>query len=349
MASAVDNPPPKLGPCSQSLGSGEQGLGGPPLVFLHAASYNKTLWLPQTEALQNEFRCVTVDLPAHGAREHERFTFRAAVDAVRETLNSEGIDRAVLIGTSLGGCVAMCFAAQYPERVGGMVLSGCTFDPTRPLAQLILTGEGIVFPLGAGRFTRGLHQWLVSNLPAQQAQSIIASGTHWRGAAQAVRAMRGVDFQKRLSVYPGPVLIVNGAWDWVHRTSELSYKKAAQNARIVLLDGAGHVTSLDAPAAFTKVVREFAVHAEAPRPPKFGGHLRGGASGLFTRREHMSKTVVLVYSGGLDTSVAIPMMREDYGFSRVVTVTVDVGQPASDIQSAEERAKALNWHGPLYN
>lgn len=53
------------------------------------------------------------------------------------------------------------------------------------------------------------------------------------------------------------------------------------------------------------------------------------------------RTVVLVYSGGLDTSVCIPMMREDYGFDRVVTVTVDVGQPADDIRVAEEKARAL--------
>ncbi len=52
-------------------------------------------------------------------------------------------------------------------------------------------------------------------------------------------------------------------------------------------------------------------------------------------------TVVLVYSGGLDTSVCIPLMREEYGFDRVVTVTVDVGQPREDIEQAEDRAAAL--------
>ncbi|MCX6362187.1 MAG: argininosuccinate synthase [Armatimonadetes bacterium] len=52
-------------------------------------------------------------------------------------------------------------------------------------------------------------------------------------------------------------------------------------------------------------------------------------------------TVVLIYSGGLDTSVCIPLMREEYGFTRIVTVTVDVGQPAADIQQAEERARTL--------
>lgn len=55
----------------------------------------------------------------------------------------------------------------------------------------------------------------------------------------------------------------------------------------------------------------------------------------------MPKTVVLVYSGGLDTSVCIPMMREDYGFERVVTVTVDVGLPAEELKQAEEKAKLL--------
>ena len=55
----------------------------------------------------------------------------------------------------------------------------------------------------------------------------------------------------------------------------------------------------------------------------------------------MSRTVVLVYSGGLDTTVCIPLLREEYGFEHVVTVTVDVGQPREDIADAAERAKIL--------
>ncbi len=55
----------------------------------------------------------------------------------------------------------------------------------------------------------------------------------------------------------------------------------------------------------------------------------------------MKKKVVLVYSGGLDTTVCIPLMKEEYGYDEVVTVTVDVGQPGEDIQQAEEKAKIL--------
>jgi argininosuccinate synthase len=57
----------------------------------------------------------------------------------------------------------------------------------------------------------------------------------------------------------------------------------------------------------------------------------------------MSK-IVLVYSGGLDTSVCIPMLREEYGFEEVYTVTVDVGQPREDIVEAEAKARALGTH-----
>jgi argininosuccinate synthase len=52
-------------------------------------------------------------------------------------------------------------------------------------------------------------------------------------------------------------------------------------------------------------------------------------------------SVLLVYSGGLDTSVCIPLMREEYGYKKVVTVTIDVGQDPADIKQAAEKAKIL--------
>jgi len=52
----------------------------------------------------------------------------------------------------------------------------------------------------------------------------------------------------------------------------------------------------------------------------------------------MSK-VVLCYSGGLDTTVCIPLLKEKYGFEEVVTVTVDIGQPEEELRKAEERGK----------
>jgi argininosuccinate synthase len=54
------------------------------------------------------------------------------------------------------------------------------------------------------------------------------------------------------------------------------------------------------------------------------------------------KKVVLAYSGGLDTTVCIPLLREQYGYDEVIAVTVNVGQPEKDIQEAVKRGKKLS-------
>lgn len=54
------------------------------------------------------------------------------------------------------------------------------------------------------------------------------------------------------------------------------------------------------------------------------------------------KKVVLAYSGGLDTSVCIPLLKEHYGCDYAVTVTVDVGQPEKEIEQAEKKAQKIS-------
>lgn len=56
----------------------------------------------------------------------------------------------------------------------------------------------------------------------------------------------------------------------------------------------------------------------------------------------MVKKAVLAYSGGLDTSVCIPILKENYGFDEVITVTVDVGQPKDEIETATKKAKQIS-------
>ncbi len=56
----------------------------------------------------------------------------------------------------------------------------------------------------------------------------------------------------------------------------------------------------------------------------------------------MIKKVVLAYSGGLDTSVCIPLLKEEYGYDEVITVAVDVGQPEEDVKQAEEKAQKIS-------
>jgi len=56
----------------------------------------------------------------------------------------------------------------------------------------------------------------------------------------------------------------------------------------------------------------------------------------------MVKKVALAYSGGLDTSVCIPILKEKYGYDEVITISVDVGQPVEEIRKADAKAKKIS-------
>lgn len=245
----------------------------PALVFLHAASYTRKMWLPQLARLQGEFRTMALDLPGHGELAQMPFSFASSARVIQEAMDRAAIDRAVLVGASLGGCVAMDFASEYSGRVAGLALSGCTFDPRTLLCRLVLTGESLVFPRGAKLFARSLARSLRRRYPAAIAEEIIASGAYWNSAADAVKAMRGVDLRAKLAAFYGPTLIINGERDWVHRTAERSFAAAARDATVEPVARAGHIASLDEPEAFAAAVREF-VNTIADRDIKRGANIQ---------------------------------------------------------------------------
>ncbi len=103
----------------------------PAIVFVHGTRVCRTIWTPQIEALGGEFHAIAIDLPAHGRRATEPFSLVAAGDAIAATIREEAAGgRAIVVGLSLGGYVAMDLAARHPDLVRGLVICGATAEPT---------------------------------------------------------------------------------------------------------------------------------------------------------------------------------------------------------------------------
>jgi NADH-quinone oxidoreductase subunit B len=96
----------------------------PPIVFIHGIRLTGAMWTAQQAALADAFRTIAVDLPAHGVGASETFTLEGAVDSVAATIRKEGGGRAVVVGLSLGGYVAMTLAAREPGLVRGLMDHG---------------------------------------------------------------------------------------------------------------------------------------------------------------------------------------------------------------------------------
>ena len=214
------------------------------------------------------FRVIACDLPGHGRREAESFELAAAADDLALAIDKLAGGRALVVGLSLGGYVAMDLAARHPERVAGLVLAGASQEPVGPwtwpyraLATVLeRTPPGVLDGL-SNRYFRARYRPAVAG-------PILADRYSPRGGALALRTILGQRFRPRLAAYPGPVLILNGRLDPVFRAGERAFLAVCAEGRLVVLPRATHLSNLDRPAAFAAAVRTFARDAFAmPRGP----------------------------------------------------------------------------------
>jgi len=230
----------------------------PTIVFLHATRLTGAQWRAQADALDAEFRCVLVDLPGHGAAADRPFTLAGAASDVATTIAALPDGRAVLVGLSLGGYVAMEVAARWPERVAGLVVAGATVNPVG-LAGIPFRVLAVAYRFLPGTWLARSQTWSFRRrYRAELVDPILEGGWWFRGGSVAVSTLIGHRFRPSLTRYGGPVLLVNGERDLLFRVGERRFAAAGGDVRRVLIRRAGHRSNLDQPEAFTAVVRRFA-------------------------------------------------------------------------------------------
>jgi pimeloyl-ACP methyl ester carboxylesterase len=227
------------------------------IVFVHGTRLTRTAWTAQLDALSDTFRVVAMDLPGHGSLADRPFTIADAADELERVIGVAGGGRAVVVGLSLGGYVAMDLAARRPDLIRGLVLSGATQEPVGLRARPYLALAWAIDRLGHRGMDR-LNRWFFRTRYAPAiADPIIDSGFHSVGGSTALRALVGERFAPRLAAYPGPVLIINGEFDVLFRLGAKRFAGEARNVRRVRIRGATHLANLDRPEAFTAAVRKF--------------------------------------------------------------------------------------------
>lgn len=256
--------PRNVGTPSVSVGGIE--VDGPAdvlrIVFVHGAGISRHMWRPQLESLSDEFRVVAFDLPGHGTRSDTSFGFETAVSSLADIV-TDLVTPVVLVGHSLGGYVAMEYAARCPDGIAGIVCSGSSADyrgwlgvRTRVAAAPYRLGGRIPF----------VERWFLDRTAAQiralpiseaTAESIVNGGFYLRSWGEAGRSLVGRNFHGRLRQFEGPVLLVKGETDTINLPNAERLAMALPNVEAVVIDDVGHLCNLQAPAAYTDTLRRF--------------------------------------------------------------------------------------------
>ena len=223
-----------------------------PIVFVHGSAWTRKMWASQMETLSDEFRVMAGDLPGHGMLREQPFRLAIAVQAVMESLRLETKDRALIVGLSLGGYVAMACVHEHPQEVAGLVLSGCCIDYRGAIGMLSWLDSTIVTTLFSDdRLSRIQAKALRSKFPEALIEPQLAAGFSWKATPRVYRELASHDFAAMLGTFPGPVLIVNGENDRLNRKREAALLRAAQIGEIQIIKQAGHLCNLEQPSAFT--------------------------------------------------------------------------------------------------
>ncbi|ELY37214.1 alpha/beta fold hydrolase [Halalkalicoccus jeotgali] len=259
----------------------ERRGAGRPVVFVHGAILDYTQWTAQMEALCEDYDVIAYDVRGHGrtgGSDRERYSVDLFAEDLAALVEALDLDRPVVCGLSMGGCIAQVYAARHPERVGGLVLAD-TFTP-----KLLTRGEWIqrslmlratvppVRLVGYERVERAL-VWLHERLSRGasgdygEIERIRSAGPRMTTGefAKVIRAVaRFHETRLDLDSITAPTLVIYGENEPPFVRRHVPRLEATlPDATVREVPGAGHASNLDDPAFFTRVVREFLARIDA--------------------------------------------------------------------------------------
>ena len=147
---------------------------GPPVLFVHGVSVNSALWRRVIAAVQDEYRCLAVDLPLHGrspARSDHDYSLGTLAHMLRDLLDALGVPVVHLVGNDTGGAVCQVFAATQRERLRSLTLTNCDTRGNIPPEPFVRTVE----LARQGRLARVATRW-VQDLNLARSERSIGSG-----------------------------------------------------------------------------------------------------------------------------------------------------------------------------
>lgn len=242
-----------------------------PVLFLHAFPLNGRMWDDQKAFLVEHLGwppnlVLAPHHPGFGDAPGVEGGLDAFAAKALETLDRAGVDRAVVVGLSMGGYVAFRLYARWPQRVAAMVLADTRPGPddevgrarrTEQAARVRREGVGwlpdALLPALLGETTRRDRPEVVERVRRMMLEASP------EGVAAALEAMRErPDSTPLLASVSVPVLAVVGEEDTLTPLEEA--RKIAEGVpvgRLAVLPGAGHLSNLENPHAFGRALAEF--------------------------------------------------------------------------------------------
>jgi len=265
----------------------EEAGSGTPVVFVHEFAGDYRSWEAQLRFLSRRYRCIAYNArgwpPSDVPGDAAAYSQDRARDDVRAVLDALGIDRAHVVGLSMGGFATLHFGLAYPERALSLLIAGVGYGAEREEREKFQAEADTIATLlrneGMARFAEtyayGPTRVQFENKDPRgfrEFQQMLAEHSA-EGSAftqQQVQKLRPsvFDLEERMRTLTVPTLIVTGDEDWPCLIPGVFMKKTIPGAALWVIPNTGHTCNLEEPGAFNAALAEFLAQVESGRWPQ---------------------------------------------------------------------------------
>jgi pimeloyl-ACP methyl ester carboxylesterase len=234
------------------------GAGPLTVVLTHGLAASEAVWAAQVAALAPRYRVLTWDLRGHGRSAPNPGPCAIADLAadLRRVLDAADVARAIVLGHSAGGVVAMRFALEHPERTAGLVLVGTASECNDRARDFY---EGLA-ALAEERGMDPVRRRLGVN--AEQARLSPTDPATFARVARAMASLNAAPLTSRLGEIRCPAQMIVGEKDFLGAGGSVILHRHIPGSRLAIVPGRGHGLFAEDPAGFNAIVLEFLATVE---------------------------------------------------------------------------------------
>jgi len=230
---------------------------GKPVVFVHGLGESFATWKPQLEFFPRKgFRAVAVDLRGHGDSEipSRRITMEDFARDVLSVLDAEGVEKAYMVGYSMGALVLLELYKIAPQRFERLVLEATA--PEYPPAM-----TEVLENMSMHEIAQQVAEFAVSPVaPSELKREIyeIISRTDKRVYIQSAEAATQRSYRDVLRSIQVPTLLISGELDYISPPEVVDeMSRLVPNSKPLILGGVGHMPHRERPEIFNEAILEF--------------------------------------------------------------------------------------------
>lgn len=265
----------------------EEVGAGVPVVFVHEFAADHRSWEAQMRHFGQRYRCITYSArgypPSDIPEKPSSYSQNRATDDIASVMNHLKIDKAHIVGLSMGGFASLHFGFRHPTRARSLVVAGVGYGAEKD-QQAKFKGEVQVVAKSllsegmeafAAKYAYGPTRVQFENKdPRGFAQFKKELGEHSAlGSANTQIGCQGerpslYDLVDQMRAMTVPTLVLTGDEDWPCLAPSVMMKREIPSSALAVMPNCGHTINLEDPDMFNRIVGEFIVQVDSGRWPK---------------------------------------------------------------------------------